>query len=198
MSALEKRGREIRLERLKILRRYIQNNRIAEYEDILAKARDHGYQMLTLENYAKGDYDKGKKVLLLRHDVDHISPGTRAMLNAEQKYGEEENGMVGVSNNYLTDDDSVYGDLGIVLESYQQKFIESMGIYISDTVMEYNGGYRYGITPQEAIADGISPILFLSHPNHWKYTHRGQFRKIVKSIIKSPIRTKENFKRIAK
>lgn len=282
MSALEKKGREIRLERLKILHRYIQNNRIAEYEDILAKARDHGYQMLTLENYAKGDYDKGKKVLLLRHDVDHISPGTRAMLNAEQKYGAtasyyfrwstadyflmkdiiagggegslhfetianflrrqqgkryskedvlvrkdfflellkhelalfrayydvpcqtlashgaEENSMVGVSNNYLTDDDSVYGDLGIVLESYQQKFIESMGIYISDTVMEYNGGYRYGITPQEAIADGISPILFLSHPNHWKYTHRGQFRKIVKSIIKSPIRTKENFKRIAK
>lgn len=186
------------MRRMNLLWSYLRNNRVDEYRQIIETAKNNNYQIISLEKYAKGDYDKGKKILLLRHDVDHISPGTRAMLNAEQKYGEEENGMVGVSNNYLTDDDSVYGDLGIVLESYQQKFIESMGIYISDTVMEYNGGYRYGITPQEAIADGISPILFLSHPNHWKYTHRGQFRKIVKSIIKSPIRTKENFKRIAK
>lgn len=270
------------MERLKILRRYTQNNRITEYEEILAKAREHGYQMISLEKYAKGDYDKDKKILLLRHDVDHVSPGTRAMFMAEQKYeaaasyyfrwstadyllmkeiivgggesslhfetianflrrqqgnqytkedvlyrkdfflqllknelalfrayydvpcqtlashGAEENGWVGVSNNYLTDDESVYDELGIVLEAYQKKFIDSMGIYISDTVMEYNGGYCYGKTPQEAIAEGISPILFLSHPNHWKYTSRGQFRKIVKSIIKSPIRRKESFKRIAK
>lgn len=266
---------------LEVLGRYIKNNRINEYEDILNDAYKHGYQMISLEKHVNGKYDKEKKVMILRHDVDHISPGTREMFMAEQKYGAnasyyfrwstaeyqlmqdiasaggeaslhfetianflrrqkgrkyskedilsrknffinllknelalfrayydvpcqtlashgaEENGWVGVSNNFLTDDDSVYGELGIILEAYQKQLIDSMGIYISDAVMEYNDGYRYGKTPQEAIAEGISPILFLSHPNHWKYTSRGQFRKIVKSIIKRPIRTKESFKRIA-
>ena len=270
------------MERLKILRRYLKNNRINEYEDILVKACEHGYQMISLQKYAQGDYDKSKKLLILRHDVDHISPGTSAMLTAEKKYGAaasyyfrwstaeyplmkdiassggepslhfetianllrrqhgksytkedilnrkeffvdllknelslfrsyyevpcltlashgaEENSRIGVSNNILTDDEFVYDELGIILEAYQKKFIDSMGIYISDTVMEYNGGYRYGKTPQEAIGEGISPIMFLSHPNHWKYTTKGQFRKVVKSIIKKPIRINESFKRIAK
>lgn len=270
------------MERLNVLWKYIKNDRIKEYEDILAKAYEHGYQMLSLRKYAEGNYDQSKKVLILRHDIYHISPGTWAMFKAEQKYGAnasyyfrwttaeyplmqdieaaggeaslhfetianflrrqqgkqyrkddvlarktlflnllknelalfrayydvpcqtlashgaKENGWIGVSNNILTDDDSVYEELGIVLEAYQKKFIDSMGIYISDTVMEYNGGYRYGKTPQEAIMEGISPILFLSHPNHWKYTFMGQIRKVIKSVIKSPTNTKESFKRIAK
>lgn len=260
----------------------MKNNRIDDYEDILACAQRNGYKMISLEKYAKDDYKTNKKMLILRHDVDHISPGTQAMLMAEKKYGAvasyyfrwstaeyslmndivlaggeaslhfetianflrrrkgkryskndilvrkdfflnllknelalfrayydvpcrtlaahgaEENGWVGVSNNFLTDDDSVYEELMIILEAYQRKFIDSMGTYISDTVMEINGGYRYGKTPQEAIDEGISPILFLSHPNHWKYTPKGKFRKMVKSIIKSPVRKKENFKRIDK
>lgn len=71
----------------KILYRYLFNNRINDYEYILAKAKHHGYQMISMEKYAKGDYDKSQKVMILRHDVDHISPGTRAMLIAEKKYG---------------------------------------------------------------------------------------------------------------
>lgn len=272
----------ILVERMNILCRYVLNNRINEYENILEKACKHNYQMISLEKYAKGDYDSTKKVLLLRHDVDNISPGTRAMLMVERKYGAaasyyfrwstadyllmreimasggecslhfetianflrrqqgiqyskkdvlerkkfflsllknelilfrayydvpcqtlashgaEENAWVGVSNNYLTEDVSAYGDLGIVLEAYQKKFIDSMGIYISDAAMEYNGGYRYGKTPQKAIMEGISPILFLSHPEHWKCSINVHFRKIVKSIIQRPTRKKEEFVRIAK
>lgn len=73
-----------------------------------------------------------------------------------------------------------------------------MEAYIADTEIEYNYGYRYGKTPQEAIVENISPILFLSHPNNWKYSPKRRLRKVIKSIIKRPIRNIDSFKRIAK
>lgn len=268
--------------RLTVLQKYLKNNRIKEYEDVLLKAKQHGYQMISMEKYAKGEYDNSQKVMILRHDVDHVSLGTRAMLDAEKKYGAiasyyfrwktadysiirdivtegseasfhfevianlirlregekyskeyilsckdlfidllkneldlfrgyyevpcltiashgaEENRKIEVSNNYITDDECVYKKLGIILEAYQKRFIDDMGIYIADTEIEYNEGYRYGKTPQEAMIEELSPILFLSHPNNWKYSPKRQLRKVIKSIIKRPIRNIDSFKRIAK
>lgn len=88
-------------ERLKLLRRYLQNNRIEDYSDILSTASAHDYQMISLEKSAKKDMTKSP------HPVSIVSL-------------------------------------------------------------------------------------------HWKYNPKGQLREVVKSIIKKPIHTKENFKRIAK
>ena len=50
----------------------------------MKKAYEHNYQMLSLRKYAEEDYDNAKKVLILRHDIGHISLGTWAMFKAEK------------------------------------------------------------------------------------------------------------------
>ena len=268
-------------ERMRLLGHYFRNDRMKEYEDILSLAIKHEYQLISLSKYVEKEYDSSRKLMIIRHDVDNISPGTLAMFLVEKKYeayasyyfrwdtaeyeliqnivrygseaslhfetianfmkrqnidnrkaleetdykntcidilkselqlfrlyynvpcitiashGAAENGVVMISNNALTEDTGVYNELGIRLEAYCKNFIDEMEIYISDTVMEINGGYRYGKTPQEAIQEEMSPILFLSHPNHWLYTLKNQLRKIGKMILKRPAHIEQKFKRIS-
>jgi len=73
--------------------------------------------------------------------------------------------------------------LGINLEAYQKEFISEIAEYISDTVIEENGGFRYGKHPIDVIKKGASPILFLTHPNHWFYSGKQIFRKTIKVML---------------
>jgi hypothetical protein len=111
-------------------------------------------------------------------------------------HGEYENRLVKVPNNYLTEDIIHYDYLGIKLEAYNKNMIHQVTSYISDMPIEINDGYRYGVTPMEAIERGEKFIMFLSHPNHWYYIRWQQFKKIVKVLIKKPIYKIESFKRI--
>ena len=74
------------IQRLKLFKKYLQNNRIAEYEQIIKKALDYNYQIISLRDYVEEKYDKNKKLLVLRHDVDHFSNGTSMMFEVEKKY----------------------------------------------------------------------------------------------------------------
>lgn len=112
-------------------------------------------------------------------------------------HGEYENILVQTPNNILTEDIGNYKYLGIKLEAYNKNFIEDeVTCYISDCPIEENSGYRYGITPLEAINNREKVILFLSHPNHWYYDLYGRCRKVIKTIIKKPMDKKEEFRRI--
>jgi len=269
------------IQRLKLFIQYLQNNRIAEYEQIIKKALDYDYQIISLRDYIEKKYDKNKKLLVLRHDVDHFSDGTSMMFEVEKKYqvnssfyfrnstfepklmkdieangseaslhfepiadfvkansiknreelysfknwqekclnilkanldryrnlldiscitiashGEYENSLVKTPNNFLTEDISTYNFLDIKLEAYNREFIDKVTCYISDVPIEINSGYRYGITPFEAIEKNEQFIMFLSHPNHWYYNRWKQFKKLIKVLIKKPINTKEEFKRV--
>jgi len=113
-------------------------------------------------------------------------------------HGEYENTLVQTPNNYLTEDTDTYEYLGIKLEAYNKEFIENIACYISDVPVEINNGYRYGVTPFEAIEKNEKIILFLTHPNHWHYSLWNQFKKLVKVLMKGSINKKENFKRIWK
>ncbi len=104
--------------------------------------------------------------------------------------------MTGVHNNYLTEDVSVYEYLGIELEAYQKEFISEIAEYISDTVIEENGGFRYGQNPLEVIEKGVSPILFLTHPNHWFYSSKQIFRKTIKLMLYGNTFKNDKFTRI--
>lgn len=272
---------------INLLARYLRNDRIKEYEGIIKTLREKGYQMVSLAMYAQGKYNPQDKMIILRHDIDHLSMGTRLMFAVEKKYeayasyyfrdsqydertaeadlmrsieqygseaslhfetianygiqgnfatrdellkkdyieecskllgeelrefrkkyrvpcitiashGAEYNSKVRISNNILTEDIESYKALGIKLEAYNKAFIESLGVYISDVPIEINNGYRYGISVMDAVNRGVSPILFLSHPNHWHYSYWGQFKKIVKMIIKGPLVIDDQFVRIAK
>jgi len=267
--------------RLKLLLQYLKNNRIDEYEQIIKAAKENNYEIISLRDYILEKFDNKKKILILRHDVDHFSEGTRLMHEIEKKHdvnssfyfrnstfeaklmknieaygseaslhfepiadfvkantikskeelyefsdwkdkcmvilksdierirslldipcltiashGEYENTLVKTPNNFLTEDIKTYELLGIKLEAYNKNMIDQVTCYISDVPIEINGGYKYGVTPMEAIENNEKFIMFLSHPNHWHYNLWKQFKKLVKIIIKKPIHKVENFKRI--
>jgi len=266
---------------LDLFLKYFQNNRIQEYENIIKLAKEKNYEIISLRDYIQKNYDKSKKLLILRHDIDHFSNGTRMMFEIEKKYevhssfyfrnstfepklmkeiesygseaslhfepiadfvkaneirskeelftfanweqkclnilkanldryrnlldlpcltiashGEYENALVQTPNNYLTENIDTYTFLDIKLEAYNKEMIEKVTCYISDVPIEINGGYKYSITPFEAINDNEEFIMFLTHPNHWHYSKWKQFKKLVKMLIKKPITKKESFKRV--
>jgi len=269
------------MNRITLLIKYLKNNRIKEYDLIIKKALENNYEIISLRDYIENKYNKDKKLLVLRHDIDQFSDATRMMFEIEKKYrvyssfyfrnstfeaklmkeiesygseaslhfepiadfvkanniknkeelfstpnwqkrclnilkdnidifrnllnipcttiashGEYENRLVNTPNNYLTEDIKSYDYLGIKLEAYNKDMIDKVTCYISDVSIEINDGYRYGITPIEAIQRREKFIMFLSHPNHWYYNSWQQFKKIIKVIIRKPIKTKESFRRV--
>jgi hypothetical protein len=111
-------------------------------------------------------------------------------------HGEFENRLVKTPNNYLTENISSYEELDIQMEAYNKNLIDQINCYISDTVLEINNGYRYGLTPSDAIKKNYSVILFLTHPNHWHYSFQKQLKKMLKVILLAPKFKKESFKRL--
>ena len=63
------------------------NNRLDDYADILQNALNNNYVVCSVsdyyEKYLGGD---SKHYLILRHDVDYLTPGTRKMFLIEKKY----------------------------------------------------------------------------------------------------------------
>jgi len=75
------------MNRLELFIRYLKNDRISEYDAIIKKALESNYEVISLRDYAENNYDTTKKLLVLRHDVDHLSGGTLKMFEVEKKYG---------------------------------------------------------------------------------------------------------------
>lgn len=66
--------------------KYLQNDRISEYYNIIRDAKENDYQVISLRDYIENRYDKSKKLFILRHDVDHFSSGTNMMFEVEKKH----------------------------------------------------------------------------------------------------------------
>jgi len=75
------------MNKIELFVKYLKNDRIKEYDTIIKKALDNEYQVISLRDYVENNYDKNKKLLVLRHDVDHFSDGTLKMFEVEKKYG---------------------------------------------------------------------------------------------------------------
>jgi len=75
------------MNKIKLFIKYLKNNRIKEYENIIKKALENDYQVIGLRDYVLKNYDENMKLFILRHDVDHFSDGTKMMLEVEKKYG---------------------------------------------------------------------------------------------------------------
>ena len=269
------------MSQLELFLKYFKNSRMKEYEQIIKRAKEKEYEIISLRDYIQENYNNEKKLLVLRHDIDHFSNATRMMFEIEKKYevhssfyfrnstfepklmkeienygseaslhfepiadfvkaneirskeelftfenweqkclnilkanldryrnllnlpcltiashGEYENTLVETPNNYLTENIDTYKFLNIKLEAYNKEMIQKVTCYISDVPIEINGGYKYSITPFEAINDNEEFIMFLTHPNHWHYSKWKQFKKLVKMLIKKPVEKKESFKRV--
>lgn len=77
-------------------------------------------------------------------------------------------------------------EAGLQAEAYDPSYLKELDVYVSDTQLEINGGFRYGRTLHDAIAEGSSRILFLTHPNHWDFSARVRFRRVAKIILRGP------------
>ena len=53
-----------------IVKKLFQRSRLKDYEHILKYALHHGYILTSLINWYENDFYLGKKIMLLRHDVD--------------------------------------------------------------------------------------------------------------------------------
>ena len=139
---------------------------------------------------------KDRCLKLLKSNIDRF----RLLLDIPcitiASHGAYENRLVATPNNYLTEDISTYEYLGIKLEAYNKDLLDKVTCYISDAPIEENSGYKYGVTPLEAIKANEKFIMFLSHPNHWHYSLWKQFKKLVKVVIRKPVDTQVKFKRI--
>lgn len=73
--------------RFSVFKKYLKNDRIKDYENILYNAKENGYEALSIRDWlALKDKNEGSRFLILRHDIDHVSTGTKLMLDAEKKY----------------------------------------------------------------------------------------------------------------
>jgi len=75
------------MSRVELFIKYLKNSRIKEYEAIIKQAKEKDYEIVSLRDYVEENYNKNKKLLILRHDVDHFSDGTKMMFEVEKKYG---------------------------------------------------------------------------------------------------------------
>ena len=75
------------MNRIELFIKYLRNDRIKEYENIIKKALENNYEVISLRDYIEEKYDKNKKLFILRHDVDHFSDGTKMMFEVEKEYG---------------------------------------------------------------------------------------------------------------
>lgn len=174
---------------------------------IISLGHEASIHFENISDYIKKYGIKTKEELLNTNFEDVcISQLTTELENFRKRYdvpcrtiaahGEKENRIVGVANNYLTEKEASYLKLSICLEVYDKSFIESFQVYISDTVQEINGGYTYGLNPHYAIGNGMTPILFLTHPNHWKYTLSQTIKKVIKVLIFGSRQIPQEFKRL--
>ena len=68
--------------------KYLKNNRLRIYDEILDLAKQKGYDVVSLSDWLNiSDKNKSNKHLILRHDVDHASEATLKMLNIEHARG---------------------------------------------------------------------------------------------------------------
>ncbi len=163
------------------------------FETIADYIKEHG--ITSREQLLETDF-KNECLEILKQNLSQLRDRFQLKCKTIASHGAPENRMTGVHNNYLTEDVSVYEYLGIELEAYQKEFISEIAEYISDTVIEENGGFRYGKHPLEVIENGVSPILFLTHPNHWFYSSKQIFRKTIKLMLYGNTFKNDKFTRI--
>ena len=72
--------------KLSLIKEYINNNRLKEYEEILSYAKNQNFQIISLRDWILNNYKPNFPFLILRHDVDNFSKATNKMFELEKKY----------------------------------------------------------------------------------------------------------------
>jgi hypothetical protein len=70
--------------------------------------------------------------------------------------------------------------LDIDVECYEDAYLSEWDAYVSDSPVEFNNGYRYGVSPLSLIKQKTRRIMFLSHPNHWGFSMTKRAKRLLK------------------
>lgn len=97
-------------------------------------------------------------------------------------HGAAWNRKLGVPNHILVDD-TFKKEHDILFEAYDEALRERITTYISDASVTDASVWRYGKSPVEAIEQGDSVILLLTHPEHWNHHFLSNVHKLWLSFL---------------
>ncbi len=119
-------------------------------------------------NVNKEQIDECRKIL--RQEIIDFDKKADIKVKTVANHGHPYNVDLKVSNNILLEDID-YSYFGIELEAYDKKLYEKYIItHIMDNNIMSNYGFSYKFNPIEAIKKGDKVIVFLAHPEHWRYS----------------------------
>lgn len=117
------------------------------------------------------DQDKIDKCRnILKQDILKFNRECGIRIQSVANHGHPYNVKLKVSNNILLEDID-YSYFGIKLEAYDKKLYENcISNHIMDSDIMNNYGFSYENNPIKSIKTGDRVIVFLAHPEHWKYS----------------------------
>lgn len=68
-----------------IIKALLLNNRLKKYQDYINYARDHGYRVISLEDFYSLNDRRAEKHFILRHDVDHNGIATKKCMKQRNR-----------------------------------------------------------------------------------------------------------------
>jgi len=105
-----------------------------------------------------------------------------------------ENRLIGLSNASLFKSiTNLKSILDIDVECYEDFYMAEWDAYVSDCPVEFNYGYRYGVSPESLMQKSTDKIMFLSHPNHWGFTMQKRIKRLIKVALKGVTLKDERF-----
>lgn len=132
----------------------------------------------------------------LKEEIKLFKDKTGIDIKTIANHGHGKNIELGVSNNILLEDEK-YSSFGIISEAYDKDFYRHVDRHIMDTNILTNFGFAYKSNPIESLNRGDKVIVFLAHPEHWKFDFITKLKLIVKLILgRFTLSTSREFKRI--
>ncbi|MEQ8525108.1 hypothetical protein [Gracilimonas sp.] len=96
-------------------------------------------------------------------------------------HGDQRNRLIGIPNHRILEGKD-REELGLFFETYDEPIKSKFDAYISDSSIKSNHGWRYGLSPEEAIKQKKKNICLLTHPQHWNYHLSRNIKKVVTDI----------------
>ncbi|AUM96878.1 TPA: hypothetical protein LA742_000504 [Clostridium botulinum] len=132
----------------------------------------------------------------LKEEIKEFKNNTNIDIKTIANHGHPKNVELGASNNILLENEK-YKDYGIICEAYDKEFYKTVTTHIMDNNVMFNYGFSYKSNPIDAMNSGDKLIVFLAHPEHWRFDLKTKIKMIVKLIIgRYTTQTNREFKRI--
>lgn len=107
---------------------------------------------------------------ILKEEIIKFNEKNNLKIQTIASHGHPYNIKLKVSNNILLEDIK-YEHFGIKLEAYDKNLYQNYIVtHIMDSNVMNNYGFSYETNPIQSIKMGDKVIMFLAHPEHWKYS----------------------------